>query len=525
VLSGYAPTATEQVLLERLNDARANPAAYGQSIGLDLSGVVASQPLAFDPRLVQAAHQHAQDMNDRNYFGHTSPGGLNAGGRIAAAGFSARSWGESIAAGYSGPEAALRALVIDDGVPGLGHRKHLLAIDAVFRDQNLAGAGVVSGGGSYGTYFTIDTASEYGARPYLTGVVYNDANGNGRYDAGEGLGGVSVSVPGGPSVTTFASGGYSLGLAPGSYTVTYSGGGLGTAITRAVTLGATNVRVNVTPGTASTATPNDPNAAWLAGVYESLLRRTPGPVDYGYWLGVMRAGQTRDVVMAAITGSPECIRVQGRAWLEHVYRALLDRAPGQLDYDYWLWVLDQGVTRQQAVAMILSSPEHRSVDNRRWLEQAYQNLLGRSAGAADFSYWLWVLDQGVTRPQAVAMIAMSPEFNQGLSGASGAWLGRVYQRVLGREASAVDVAYWTGVADRGTDRAGMALMIAGSPEALARETDAWVGQLYRDLLGREASAADLRYWLWVTQVGGTRDGIVAGFATSPEFTTRVASSF
>ena len=55
VLSGVQPTAAEQLLLEQLNDIRANPAAYGAAIGLDLSGVAPAQPLAIDPLLTQAA--------------------------------------------------------------------------------------------------------------------------------------------------------------------------------------------------------------------------------------------------------------------------------------------------------------------------------------------------------------------------------------------------------------------------------------------------------------------------------------
>src|SRR3954452_5911318 len=96
LLSGTAPTAVEQVFLEQLNDARANPAAYGSSIGLDLSSVAPSQPLAWDPELIQAARGHSQDMSDRTYFSHVTPEGVDPGGRIAAAGFGAVSWGESI---------------------------------------------------------------------------------------------------------------------------------------------------------------------------------------------------------------------------------------------------------------------------------------------------------------------------------------------------------------------------------------------------------------------------------------------
>src|SRR5437016_10208976 len=99
VLSGYAPTAYEQLFLERLNDARANPAAYGATIGVDLSGVAPSQPLAFDPLLVQAARQHAQDMNTRGYFGQNTPEGTDPGQRMSHLGFNWITWGGSSTSG------------------------------------------------------------------------------------------------------------------------------------------------------------------------------------------------------------------------------------------------------------------------------------------------------------------------------------------------------------------------------------------------------------------------------------------
>src|SRR5207302_172867 len=100
-------------------------------------------------------------------------------------------------------------------------RRQLLAIDAVFKGQNQVGIGSVESGLS--DYNTIDSAQGLDARPFITGVVINDANGNGKYDIGEGLGGVSISVSNGASTTTFGSGGYSLQLDPGTYTVTASG--------------------------------------------------------------------------------------------------------------------------------------------------------------------------------------------------------------------------------------------------------------------------------------------------------------
>ncbi len=272
LLAGYQPTAVEQLFLERLNDARANPTAYGAAIGLDLSGVTPSQPLAFDTRLIQSAHDHSQDMNDHAYFSHTGSDGLDPGQRITNAGFAWTSYGESIAAGYTTPEDALKGLIIDNGVPSLGHRKQLLAIDAIFQPQNQVGVGIVqNGSGPYQNYYTIDTASSTDTRPILTGVAFNDSNSNGKYDVGEGLAGITVSVAGVGSVTTFGSGAYSLPLSPGTYTVTASGTGLGT-VTQVVTMGTSNYRLNFTPATSgprivsTSATGNLPSPPGLSSI-------------------------------------------------------------------------------------------------------------------------------------------------------------------------------------------------------------------------------------------------------------------
>jgi hypothetical protein len=252
LLSGYTPTNLEQEFLERLNDARANPAAYGASIGVDLSYVSPAQPLAFDTRLIQSARDHSQDMNDNNYFGHTGSDGSNPGQRETAAGFPWQSWAESIAAGYSTPEAALAGLITDSGYsnPDAAHRGHLLGIgppsgNSAFPAQQEVGVGIVSGSGSYHYYYTVDTGYTSDTRPFLTGVVYNDLNHNGLYDAGEGLGGVTITVSGGGgSTTTWSSGGYSLQLSSGTYTVTASGGSLSGTITQTVTVGSSNYRLN-----------------------------------------------------------------------------------------------------------------------------------------------------------------------------------------------------------------------------------------------------------------------------------------
>src|SRR5262249_9728514 len=158
---------------------------------------------------------------------HTGSDGSSPFQRMSADGFAWIGAGESIAAGYATPESALAGLIIDQGVSDLGHRKMLLAIGSPYASFSEVGVGIVQNGtGSYHNYYTIDSGWTSDTRPFLTGAVFNDSNGNGLYDIGEGLGNVTISVAGVGSTTAWASGAYSFQLSPGTYTVTFSGGGL-----------------------------------------------------------------------------------------------------------------------------------------------------------------------------------------------------------------------------------------------------------------------------------------------------------
>lgn len=116
--------------------------------------------------------------------------------------------------------------VVDFLVPSLGHRIQML------RTQHRQ-----IGAGFDGQYAVINSglnANE--TQPFLTGAVFNDLNSNNRYDVGEGVEGATVTIQGVGSTTTWASGsGYNYRLDPGTYTVTISGAGIVTPVTRTIT--------------------------------------------------------------------------------------------------------------------------------------------------------------------------------------------------------------------------------------------------------------------------------------------------
>ena len=101
----------------------------------------------------------------------------------------------------------------DDDPVNLGHRKHLLSwdINSGFTNQytNQIGVGFHPGnnGSTHRDYTAIEAfRSDYQAQ-YLTGVVFDDANNNGRYNAGEGIQ-TTVRING-DVVSTNAAGGWS----------------------------------------------------------------------------------------------------------------------------------------------------------------------------------------------------------------------------------------------------------------------------------------------------------------------------
>ncbi|MFN0069042.1 MAG: CAP domain-containing protein [Limisphaerales bacterium] len=258
------PTDEEQLYLEFINRARANPTVEGAllaavadpqvtraydffDVDLGLMQAESAQyppapPLAFHARLIDAARAHSQDMFGNMFQGHDGSDGSDAGDRITAAGYVWASYGENV---YSYAESVLHGhagFFVDwgNGPGGMqqprGHRDSIM--NPGFRE---AGVGVVLGtNGNVGPQLvTQEFASAAGAKPYITGVVYYDLNTNGTYDLGEGLGGVAVTAAGvAGSAVSAGSGGYALPITGnGGHTVHFAVAG-GSPASRPATVAA-----------------------------------------------------------------------------------------------------------------------------------------------------------------------------------------------------------------------------------------------------------------------------------------------
>lgn len=253
------PSAAEQLLLELVNRARADPQAEVARIGT-AEGALAPgvsglplQALAPVQALDAASQGHADAMIAQDFFAHTNPyTGLSPFQRMAEEGY-ARYFvaGENISLIGGTSLADITARVE-------AHHRNLWESDSHQSSTLRPGfseTGVGLALGDYNGWAGSTAVSQtFGDRGFawLTGVVIADGDGDAFYDIGEGLGGVRITAwnTAGDAVASvsFAAGGYAVRLDPGTWTVRFEGGALADPFETSVTIGQDNVKLDVIAG-------------------------------------------------------------------------------------------------------------------------------------------------------------------------------------------------------------------------------------------------------------------------------------
>lgn len=220
-------TAAEQYLLELINRARLEPLAEAGRQNLALNDGIApgtitdapKEPLAYDALLGQAAEDHSAWMVANDTFSHTGSGGSSVRNRIEASGFQLEglwSLGENLAftasTGGVNPNDVIEDLH-NNLYASINHRPAIFG-----EDYRQIGVGQVEGpytvdGTTYEASILTEKFVSSGNSVFLTGVMYDDTNGNNFYTIGEGASGIAVSG-GGTSTASAAAGGYNLDMGP-----------------------------------------------------------------------------------------------------------------------------------------------------------------------------------------------------------------------------------------------------------------------------------------------------------------------
>jgi uncharacterized protein YkwD len=239
----------ELELLELINQARENPLAVSESLGMDPEQILEDlpelndiltgglPPLTFNADLYGAARAHAWDMLENDYYSHVSIDGRTVDDRVRDNGYLPRSTGEvmrllatvDFVEASEGARIHFERIFREELDPGCTDRTILnpeieeagISFLAVSPDMGEASSGM------YRDYYTLLMVADFGASAaretqYLKGRVYGDLDGNGLYSIGEGLEGFPIFIEG-HDTTRYAftnrAGGLVADLEPGTYRI------------------------------------------------------------------------------------------------------------------------------------------------------------------------------------------------------------------------------------------------------------------------------------------------------------------
>ena len=213
-----------------------------QQTGKDVAIAATLPPLAPNPKLLETARLHTEDMFNNQFQGHSSsssPVSPNEPGdqisqRVTKQGYDWQSIAENVSSFSNSIWESHAAFVVDWGTSGTtgltykgmqdpaGHRNNIFG--SQFRE---IGIGVIEGtNGSVGPILVTHAFGTDQTRdqPFVTGVAYHDFDGDGFYSIGEGIGSITAKVPGSVyHCLTPDSGGYALPMDDnGDYTLGFA---------------------------------------------------------------------------------------------------------------------------------------------------------------------------------------------------------------------------------------------------------------------------------------------------------------
>ncbi|MEM1275558.1 MAG: FG-GAP-like repeat-containing protein [Pseudomonadota bacterium] len=264
-LSFNGPSAAEQYMVELVNRARLDPSAEAgrQGTGLGNTSAAEREVLAVVAPLDAAAQFHSDQIIEFDFFAHTNPNtGSTPSSRARDFGYGSGA-GENIAlaGGFGSANRETQATIDGHHVQfwnSIGHRENFLR-------SSYAEIGIGQTVGDFSGFGpnSSNVTQMFGNRGinYVTGVVIDDRDNDQFYDIGEGQGGVRITAFNNQTAvatSTWASGGYSLALSAGTYTIVFEGGELDGRVERTVTIGSTNVKLDVFENQAQAAPPPPP---------------------------------------------------------------------------------------------------------------------------------------------------------------------------------------------------------------------------------------------------------------------------
>src|SRR5690349_18820722 len=203
--------------------------------------------------------------------------------------------------------------------------------------------------------------------------------------------------------------------------------------------------------------------------YRDFLGREGDTLGVEFWAAQVNGAMPRYAAVDFFLRSPE---FEGTlAPVVRLYFASLLRVPDYAGLDFWLKYRRAGNPIESIAQQFVQSPEFQNrygaLDNAGFVNQVYQNVLGRNPDAGGFAFWKGQLDSGaLTRGQLMLGFSESAEFRAAIG--SEVYVTMAYVGMLRRAPDAGGYNFWVGQLDGGSSGAALIDGLLHAPEYRAR---------------------------------------------------------
>ena len=234
-------------------------------------------------------------------------------------------------------------------------------------------------------------------------------------------------------------------------------------------------------------------------------------------------------------------------FINRCYSVALGRSADSAGFSYWVESLTGGQAcgAQVGYGFIFSQEYiNKNRSDEEFVNDMYAMYFGREADSDGFNYWVGLLESGLTREDIMAGFANSEEFYNlcnkygvvcgtylvgvpnDVQGGVNCFVARLYKVCLNRLPDMGGQAGWVLKLMNGeVSGTSAAYGFVFSPEFIGKNpsNEAFVNYMYAAFFGREADEAGFNAWVDVLNGGGSYEDVFKGFSGSAEFANLCAS--
>lgn len=153
----------------------------------------------------------------------------------------------------------------------------------------------------------------------------------------------------------------------------------------------------------------------------------------------------------------------------------------------------------------------------RLVDQAYRHFLRRPPQEAELGQWTSQVRQGLSHEDVLAGIAALDEYFARWGSTPGSFVLGLYRELLARDPTGAEMSSWRAVLESGAPRSDVTHALSHSEEFhTLRSSGHWTSSLYLDVLGRNASFGEWLAWARKVTDGADRGSVASAFIGSVE---------